>query len=140
MVSLWFQGARRGKVIHQTRHGWAEAGFAAAHGGNASSTFPGGIQVIHARWRYEHVPTGARYERLWHSNRELWAHYDCIWPGPDSAIETLTLSDPGGLRAGVWQATIRIDGQVVMQESLTITGNVTYWDAPGYFDGCYGKQ
>ncbi len=111
-----------------------------ADGSNASTVFAGGTDIIYVRWRYENVPTGARYQRIWESNGQEWAHYDCTWPGPSSAVESISLSDPGGLRSGEWKVTILLDGEMVMQETITLTGSVTHWDVAGEFDSCYGKR
>ena len=112
----------------------------APDGSNATTTFPGASTRIYTHWQYQDIPVGSHYERIWTNQGDLWAHYDCTWPGPSSGVDTVTLTDPAGLRSGIWEVTIRVDGQVAMQEQITLTGNVQRWSPAGYFDSCYGKR
>jgi serine/threonine-protein kinase len=109
-------------------------------GANATTDFIGGMARIYMRWTYENLAPGAHYERIWTNGGQVWAHYDCTWPGPRSGIDENTLSEPSGLRSGTWEVTIKVDGEVVMREQITFSGDYTYWYPAGYFDSCYGKR
>lgn len=109
-------------------------------GGNAATTLASSRTVIYVHWEYENVPPGAHYERIWQSNGETFAAYDCSWDGPSSGMDSVTLSEPAGLRAGVWEVIFRIEDEEVARSEITLTGNETNWDPVGTFDTCYGKR
>ena len=112
----------------------------AADGENAKSTFSAGVEKIHVRWHYENVPAGAHYERIWRSRGEEWVVYDCTWPGPTRGDSVVTLTEPDGLRSGPWEMIIRVDGEEVLREGLTVAGSHDFWHPAGTFDTCYGKK
>ncbi|MFO7625364.1 MAG: serine/threonine-protein kinase [Anaerolineales bacterium] len=109
-------------------------------GTNAASRYPGGTTKLYLRWSYKNIPEGAHYVRKWTMNGLEWVRYDCIWPGPSSGIDELTLSEPDGLHSGTWEVTITIDDEVIMSEQVYIDGNWSYWEPAGVFDTCYGKK
>ena len=110
-------------------------------GSNSTDAFPAGITEIFTRWRYEDIPPNARYERIWTSNGQEYVRYDCIWPGPGSGVDDeVVLTHSRGLRAGTWELTIRVEGQTVLQEQITLTGNHDYWRPVGTFNRCYGTR
>jgi hypothetical protein len=45
-----------------------------------------------------------------------------------------------GLRNGEWQLTIRVDGDVLLQEQITLTGAHDVWLPVGTFSTCYGSR
>lgn len=108
---------------------------------NELDTFPGGITRIYTEWRYDNIPRDAHYERIWLSNGEVYVHYDCTWTGPPSGVETnVILLDSGGLRSGDWELIIRINNEVALHETITLTGNHTQWTPVGVFNSCYGVR
>lgn len=107
---------------------------------NAADTFLSGTDVLYVQWTYENLQPGAHYERYWYNEGEEWAHYDCTWPGPSQGVEMVTLSEPDGLRAGQWRLVTRVDGEVVQEAEVTLTGNHDYWFPAGDFDSCFGKR
>jgi serine/threonine protein kinase len=111
-----------------------------ADGSNAVTSAPAGINQIYLRWTYENFPVGADYVRRWTSNGEEWVRYQCLWPGPASGVDEVPLTEPDGLRSGVWEVTILLNDDIVVQEQLTITGNWTFWFPAGVFDTCYGRR
>lgn len=111
-----------------------------ADGSNAVTTAPPGITQIFVRWSYENFPVGAEYVRRWSNNGEEWVRYQCLWPGPTSGTDEIPLTEPEGLRSGVWEVSILLNDEIVMQEQLTVTGNWTFWFPAGVFDTCYGRR
>ena len=111
------------------------------NGANSSRSFAEAIKVIDVQWDYEHIPYGAKYERIWSMEGREWARYSCIWTGAGSGTETqVTLTEPDGLHSGTWQVLILVDDAVLMSEEVTVLGNWTFWEPGGYFDSCYGKR
>jgi hypothetical protein len=109
-------------------------------GANASRTFPGGIKKIYARWSYENIPVGAQYTRAWTMDGQEWVRYNCTWPGPETGVDTVTLTEPDGLHSGTWEVTIAIDGVTLLREQIVVEGNWTFWTPAGEFNTCYGKR
>jgi len=109
-------------------------------GENARTVFSGGVEQLHARWRYEDVPADAHYERIWRSRGEEWVVYDCTWPGPAAGEDVITLTEPDGLRSGPWELIIRVEGEEVLHKAFTVTGDHEYWHPAGSFNTCYGKK
>jgi hypothetical protein len=66
--------------------------------------------------------------------------YDCTWPGPQNGVDALQLFHTSGLRNGEWQLTIRVDGDVLLQEQITLTGAHDVWLPVGTFSTCYGSR
>jgi hypothetical protein len=111
-----------------------------ADGSNHQATFPEKIDEIFFRFEYEDFPLKAPYVRKWTKDGQLWAQYTCLWPGPDSGADEITLSEPNGLASGVWTVEITVNGELVLEETLLIDGDYSYWSPPGFFNGCYGKK
>lgn len=111
-----------------------------ADGSNATRTFPGGITEIYAWWNYENIPVGAHYVRAWTMDGREWVRYDCIWPGPETGADEITLSEPGGLHSGTWEVTITVNNSVLLREQLVVEGTWDYWFPAGTFNTCYGKK
>lgn len=110
------------------------------NGSNAVSVVSAGITQIYVRWSYENFPNGANYVRRWTNDGQEWVRYQCIWPGPSSGVDEVPLTEPAGLRSGVWEVSILLDDVVVAQEQLTVTGNWTFWSPAGVFNSCYGRR
>ena len=111
-----------------------------ANGTNSVTIAPQGIEQIYVRWAYENFPVGAEYVRRWTNNGQEWVRYQCLWPGPDSGVDNVPLTEPAGLRSGVWEVSILLNDEVVAQEQLTITGGWTFWSPAGVFNTCYGRR
>lgn len=109
-------------------------------GTNQTSVFAERTTKISARWRYENIPVGASYTRFWTMDGKEWVRYNCNWPGPANGIDTVTLTEPGGLHSGTWEMTIKVNGIVLLKEQMEVEGNWTYWSPAGTFNTCYGKK
>jgi hypothetical protein len=107
---------------------------------NASTSFSEKTKKVHLRWNYENVPEGGRYVRRWSMNGKEWVRYECIWPGPVAGVDEITLTEPDGLHSGLWEIEISINNQVLLQDSLFVEGNWTFWEPAGVFYTCYGKK
>lgn len=110
------------------------------NGANATSVFAEGTTRVYAQWNYESIPAGAEYTRVWTMNEQEWVRYSCIWPGPQTGMDAVTLTEPQGLHSGTWEMTITVNGQVLLKEQVQVDGNWTYWDPAGSLDTCYGKR
>jgi hypothetical protein len=55
-------------------------------------------------------------------------------------VDEVPLTEPEGLRSGIWEISILLDDEIVVQEQLTVTGNWTFWFPAGVFDTCYGRR
>lgn len=108
-------------------------------GSNAARSFPGGITKLYARWSYANIPTGARYIRAWTVDGREWVRYDCAWPGPQAGADEISLSEPDGLRSGIWEVTISINEVVLLREQIVVAGSWTFWAPAGVFNTCYEK-
>jgi|GEM_PF-3092009 len=106
-------------------------------GTNASTSFPGGTEVIHSRWNYANVPAGSHYVRSWTMDGLEWVRYDCTWQGAPAGMDEIELREPMGFHSGTWVITISVDGKVLLSQSLVVEGNNTYWDPAGVFTICY---
>jgi hypothetical protein len=106
------------------------------NGQNSSTTFTGGATRIYLEWDYENIPRSADYIRLWTNNGEEWIRYHCNWDGPRTGTEIVQLTEPGGLRSGVWEMVVIVDGTEILRESLTLFGGFDYWDPAGLKDTC----
>lgn len=111
-----------------------------ADGSNDQGYFAERSEIIYFQFEFENFPQGASYTRWWTRNGVEWARYQCAWPGPESGLEQITLTEPNGLASGTWQVTITIDGVIVLQETLVVQGTWNYWDPAGFFSACYGKR
>jgi hypothetical protein len=109
-------------------------------GSNHQTSFVERTEIIHFTFEYENFPAGASYTRWWTRNGVEWVRYQCAWPGKESGLEQITLTEPNGLPSGTWEVTITIDGVIVLQESLVVQGAWSYWDPAGFFSACYGKR
>ena len=110
-------------------------------GSNATDTFPEFTSKIHLQWNYENIPVGAHYVRIWKSNGDEWVRYDCTWPGPESGVDIVpALSEPSGLRSGIWEVTISVNDQVLLREQLFVEGNWSHFDPAGVINRCYGSD
>lgn len=109
-------------------------------GSNSQDTFPEKTEIIYFTFEFEEFPVKAPYTRTWTKDGTLWARYSCLWPGPEAGTEAITLTDPMGLASGEWNVVITVNGEEVLDETITIEGDYNYWSPPGYFNGCYGKK
>lgn len=111
-----------------------------ADGSNNQTSFPEKTELIYFRFEFEEFPVWAPYTRTWYKDGQLWVQYNCLWPGPESGVEEITLTDPLGLPSGTWNVVISVNGEEVLNESIEIEGTWTNWTPPGYFNACYGKR
>lgn len=109
-------------------------------GSNHQPTFPEKTSEIFLRFDYEEFPIKAPYVRKWTKDGILWAQYTCLWEGPESGTEEISLTDPNGLASGIWTIEITVNGEKVLEQTLLIDGSYSYWAPPGFFNGCYGKK
>lgn len=109
-------------------------------GSNHQTSFVERTKIVYFTFEYENFPAGASYTRWWTRNGVEWVRYQCAWPGPQSGVEQITLTEPYGLASGTWEVTITIDGVIVLQESLVVQGTWSYWSPAGFFGACYGKR
>jgi serine/threonine protein kinase len=110
------------------------------NGSNAVTAAPQGVTQIFVHWEYDNFPVGAEYVRRWTNNGEEWVRYQCLWPGPTSGVDDVPLTEPDGLRSGVWEVSILLDGVTVLREQLTVSGNWQFWFPAGVFNTCYGRR
>ena len=109
-------------------------------GSNHQATFPEKIEEIYFQFEYEEFPIKAPYVRKWTKDGQLWAQYTCLWPGPESGVDEIVLTEPAGLASGIWTVEITVNGEKVLEQTLLIDGSYSYWSPPGFFNGCYGKK
>jgi hypothetical protein len=109
-------------------------------GSNHQTSFPEKTELIHFRFEFEEFPLTAPYTRVWYREGVEWVRYRCLWPGPESGVEEITLTDPFGLPSGTWNVVVNINGVEVLNETLKIEGSWNQWTPPGYFNSCYGKR
>lgn len=108
---------------------------------NAQRSFPEGVTKLHVVFEYANFPPGARYQRIWRMpGRGEWVRYDCIWPGPESGVTEVTLTEPNGLHSGAWEMTLILNGEVLLREQIFVEGAWSAWYPAGSFDGCFGKR
>lgn len=108
---------------------------------NARRTFDAGVEKLYITFDYANFPTGAHYQRIWRLlGQGEWVRYDCAWPGPESGITDVTLTEPAGLHDGTWEVSIVVDGVTVLQETIFLAGNWDAWYPSGTFDTCFGKR
>jgi hypothetical protein len=113
-----------------------QACASSCNGQNSSTTFTGGATRIYLRWDYENIPPGADYIRVWTNNGEEWIRYHCNWDGPRTGTEIVQLTEPEGLRSGVWEMVVIANGTEILRESITLFGGFDYWDPAGLKDTC----
>jgi hypothetical protein len=123
-----------------TKNFYTCVGPCALDGSNNQESFAQRSEIIYFQFEYENFPVGASYTRWWTRNGVEWVRYQCAWPGPESGVEQITLTEPYGLASGTWQVTITIDGVIVLQETLVVQGTWSYWSPAGFFSACYGKR
>lgn len=111
----------------------------ACDGTNSAKFFPEKVTKIYAQWDYENIPTGARYIRSWKMQGKEWVRYDCIWPGPTTGSNMVTLEEPDGLHSGTWEVSISVNGVTLVQEEVFIAGNWNFWYPVGIINSCFGK-
>ena len=92
--------------------------------------------MIGAQWHYENIPVGAKYVRTWSMDGAPWVTYECDWPGPSDGLFEVTLSEPMGLRSGIWTVRVTVDGEELLQERIEVQGSWDYWDPAGTFKRC----
>ena len=109
-------------------------------GSNHQSSFPVKTEIIYFRFEFDEFPVSAPYSRIWTKDGVEWVRYSCYWPGPESGVEEITLTDPLGLPSGTWNVVISVNGVEVINETLEIEGSWNQWSPPGYFNSCYGKR
>jgi serine/threonine-protein kinase len=106
-------------------------------GSNATRAFPERTTRIYAEWEFEGIPVGADYTRVWTMDGREWVRYHCIWPGPESGTDMVTLRESEGLHSGTWEFTLTADGVVLIRERFTVEGTWDYWAPAGTFESCY---
>jgi serine/threonine protein kinase len=109
-------------------------------GNNSVSTFPEKTTKIYLQWQYENIPANASYIRIESFGGMEWARYECIWPHASSGTDSVTFTEPDGIRSGNWLLTIIINGDILVTENITVQGNWDYWSPAGKFTTCYGKR
>lgn len=109
------------------------------NGSNSTSSFPEKTTKIYAQWSYKNIPYGASYVRSWSMDNIEWVRYECSWSGKTTGVDTVTLTEPMGLKSGVWKVNISINGETLLDEKIEVKGNWQYWDPAGVFRQCYGK-
>lgn len=109
-------------------------------GSNSQDTFASMIEIVYFTYDYEDFPTKAPYTRTWTKDGMLWAKYSCLWPGPETGTDRITLTEPLGLASGEWKVVITVNGEEVLNETITIEGSYNFWSPPLYFNACYGKK
>jgi RNA polymerase subunit RPABC4/transcription elongation factor Spt4 len=107
---------------------------------NARNSFSEKTKKVHLRWNYENVPEGGRYVRKWSMNGKEWVRYECVWTGPATGVDEITLTEPNGLHSGTWEIEISINNQVLLQDRFIVEGKWTFWEPAGVFYSCYGKR
>ena len=107
---------------------------------NHQTSFAAKTEIIYFRFEFDEFPVSAPYSRVWYKDGKEWVRYNCYWPGPESGVEEITLTDPLGLPSGTWNVVITINGVQVANENLTVEGSWNQWSPPGYFNSCYGKR
>lgn len=108
------------------------------NGNNSAFTFSSPIATIYIEWSYENIPHGASYVRKWSMNGREWIKYDCIWTGNENGRDSVKLTEPKGLHSGTWELTIIVNGEILLSEQISISGNSDYWDPAGTLNSCYG--
>ncbi len=94
--------------------------------------FPQGITDIYVAWDYEGMERGMNYTRRWTNEGNEWAHYECVWQGPERGTWNLRLYDHTGyLRSGTWTLTITVEGETLVTGSLEVEGHSDYWNPAG---------
>ncbi|HSG25627.1 MAG TPA: hypothetical protein VLA32_05875 [Anaerolineales bacterium] len=111
-----------------------------SNGSNHQTSFAAKTEIIYFRFEFDEFPVSAPYSRVWYKDGKEWVRYNCYWPGPESGVEEITLTDPLGLPSGTWNVVITINGVQVANENLTVEGSWNQWSPPGYFNSCYGKR
>ena len=107
-------------------------------GTNDTRVFPARTEKIYAQWFYENIPVGAHYIRSWAMEGREWVRYDCVWSGPESGYNSVTLREPDGLHSGTWEVTIFVNDNILLQEQLTVKGDWDYWYPVGVIHSCFG--
>ena len=107
--------------------------------GSNTTTFPANTDSINISWKYENIPQGAHYVRFWtHQQKGLWKTYDCAWDRPSSGQINLRFFDvTGGLAAGVWTVTMKVNDVVIFQKQLTIQGSNNHWVPANPVKACF---
>jgi hypothetical protein len=109
-------------------------------GQNSQSDFPEGTKIIYLQWQYQNIPLNAHYVRTTKLGDRTWANYDCFWPNSPSGIEEETLTEPNGLASGDWILTIYVNDELLLNQTIHVEGNWTYFDPAGSFQTCTGKR
>ena len=107
------------------------------NGSNDARVFSEAIEKIYVEYDYENIPVGAEYSRVWLMDGKEWIRYQCIWEGQTNGTDRLTLREPKGFHSGIWQMIITVDGEILLDEKLQVSGNWTYWDPAGTRNSCY---
>ena len=98
------------------------------NGNNAARSFAEKSKRVYVSYDYENIPDGAAYTRTWKNNGDVYISYACDWPGPKSGRHSVELYEAKGLRSGIWELTITVDGELLFQESFEIEGDWDAWD------------
>jgi hypothetical protein len=111
------------------------------NGTNSTHTFPAQTKTIYFQWYFENIPVNSEYTRIWSMKGSEWVRYECSWPGPQTGLEDkVKLANPSGLQSGVWELTILIDKQVMLNETITVEGTWVDWYPQGVIPNCYGLK
>lgn len=111
-----------------------------ADGSNSQDNFPSMTEIIHFTYDYQGFPLKAPYIRTWTKDGVLWAKYSCLWAGDEAGTDKITLTEPAGLASGEWNVVITVNGEEILNETITIEGSYSFWSPPLYFNSCYGKK
>lgn len=110
------------------------------NGKNSTSNFSPGITKIFIQFNYQDFTSGMPYVRTWSLNGAEWIRYTCAWDGPDSGVESIKLTEPGGLKSGVWEMKITGNNTVLLDKQITVVGNWNFWEPAGTINACRGAN
>jgi hypothetical protein len=48
----------------------------------------------------------------------------------------IKLTEPGGLKSGVWEMTVASNDVVLLKKQITVVGNWNFWDPAGTINAC----
>ena len=117
-----------------------EACPTACNGQNNTNNFASGVTKLYVQFNYENFTAGMPYTRTWSMSGNEWIRYTCAWDGPSSGTEILKLTEPEGLKSGVWEMTVTANDAVILKEQITVIGNWNYWSPAGVINACHSTN
>lgn len=95
----------------------------------------GGMERICVAFDYSNIPAKSTVVRDWNylgedgNSSSRWVRYECAWDQPESGQFQMEIRDTDvGLRSGIWQMTVAVEGKEILSEEITIPGNADGWD------------